>query len=355
MPLERLRVENFRCLVLEQLELDWTDNLIVGPNGAGKTSLLESIHVLGRGRSFRTRQTRRLIRDDSDGFAVFGEVVRSGAGRARLGVALGASGLEVRVDGRPVAGMAELADALVVEVLDPGAHALIEAGPSTRRRFIDAGVFHVEHSYLETWRDYRRALTQRNAALKLGARGASLEVWTEPLLRAGLRIDAARSAHAALLNEAFSHLGRTLLGAEVALAYRPGWRRGLSLEEALAESVNRDREAGFTQPGPHRADVRIQLNGRLAETHASRGQQKLVGAALVLAETACLRAAGVEGLVLLVDDPAAELDAGALERLIEQIRGLDVQCVLTAIRADMLPFKASRTFHVEQGRIKAVV
>ena len=69
MPLGRIRISTFRCLRDVELELHPRRNYIFGPNGAGKTSLLEAVFVLGRGRSFRTRQMRRLVQHGSDGFA----------------------------------------------------------------------------------------------------------------------------------------------------------------------------------------------------------------------------------------------------------------------------------------------
>ena len=150
MPLTRVRIADLRCLGEVDLALNARRNFIYGPNGAGKTSLLEGIFVLGRGRSFRTRQIRRLVRHGSEGFAVFGEVLLPDGASRRLGVAYRAGRLEKKVDGQPASGMAQLAELLPVHAIDPSVHALVEGGPSERRRFVDWGVFHVEPSYLET-------------------------------------------------------------------------------------------------------------------------------------------------------------------------------------------------------------
>src|ERR1700682_1501057 len=62
MPLAELALENIRCIQRAELALAPGINLIHGPNASGKTSILEGIYLLGRGRSFRTRNTERLIR-----------------------------------------------------------------------------------------------------------------------------------------------------------------------------------------------------------------------------------------------------------------------------------------------------
>ncbi|MGH8208199.1 MAG: AAA family ATPase, partial [Steroidobacteraceae bacterium] len=62
MSLAELTVEGLRCIEHAELWLHPGQNLIWGGNGSGKTSLLESIFLLGRGRSFRTRNSERLVR-----------------------------------------------------------------------------------------------------------------------------------------------------------------------------------------------------------------------------------------------------------------------------------------------------
>src|SRR5690606_31512140 len=160
----------------------------------------------------------------------------SGDAPRRVGVAWNRGHLDKRIDGREAGSMAELADVLRVHVIDPSSHGLVEGGPSERRRFLDWGVFHVEHTYLEAWKRYRRALSQRNAALKRGARRAELDVWTDALIGAGVVIDGFRRAYVERLNPQVAAFGQALLDRPLALAYRGGWPKDLTLAEALAAS-----------------------------------------------------------------------------------------------------------------------
>jgi DNA replication and repair protein RecF len=220
---------------------------------------------------------------------------------------------------------------------------------------VDAGVFHVEPSYLAHWREFRRVLSQRNAALKSGRLG-ELQVWNEPLVRSAAAVDGQRSDYAAGLAEVFSAVGRRLLGLDVSLRYLPGWRQGAGFAEALAASLERDRITGTTQVGPHRGDIEVRFTGGAVRELASRGQQKLVAAALVLSQVAEFeRRTGRQG-TLLVDDPAAELDDQALERLLGEIDGLRAQRIVTGLRLAAFDVTAGEpVFHVEQGIIKPVV
>jgi DNA replication and repair protein RecF len=354
LPLSRVRITAFRCLREVELDLDPRRNYAFGPNGAGKTSLLEAIFVLGRGRSFRTRQVRRLVRHGTEGFAVYGEVGAAG-GLRRLGVAYRAGRLEKKIDGEPADGMAQLAALLPVHALDPSMHALVEGAPSERRRFLDWGVFHVEPRYLDAWKHYRRALSQRNAALKRGATALELAPWTAGLAEAGATVDASRRQYLERLVPYVQQFGERLLDRPLDLEYRRGWSNGVSLEQALRDGEVADRERGTTEAGPHRAEVVLRLDGRRVQDEASRGQQKLTAAALVLAQVAVETVEEPSRSVLVVDDPAAELDARSLERLLSSLQDVRAQLFFTALTRDHLaPAAGFPVFHVERGEVRGL-
>jgi DNA replication and repair protein RecF len=353
LALGRVRITALRCLTHVELPLDARRNFIFGPNGAGKTSILEGIFLLGRGRSFRTRQTGRLVQRGQDGFAIYGEA-HTDVGPRRLGVSFTAGHLAKRIDGQDATGMAALAEILPVHSLDPSSHQLVEGAPSERRRFLDWGVFHVEHTYLDSWKRYRRILSQRNAALKTGAVGPTLRSWTAALLESGAAVDASRRSYVSLLAPLVAEFGQQLLDQPLSIEYRPGWASGQSFEVAVAAAERRDLLSRTTEVGPHRADLEIQLAGRRLQDEASRGQQKLAAAAMILAQLAA-GSANEAPRVLLVDDPAAELDVRSLSRLLELLERLPAQLVLTALSAEQLPPTPGHpVFHVERGTLRGV-
>ena len=55
--LKALKINSVRNIEYAELYLSPKINLIHGMNGSGKTSILEAIHLLGMGRSFRTTKT----------------------------------------------------------------------------------------------------------------------------------------------------------------------------------------------------------------------------------------------------------------------------------------------------------
>jgi DNA replication and repair protein RecF len=333
MSLRRLQVTDFRCLQSAALDLDSRFTLISGANASGKTSVLEAIYILGRGRSFRTRRLEHLIRRGSDRFVVFGEVDGFGR-RFSLGVEGSAAGVRAKLGGSKVASLAELAPLLPVQIIDPEIHRLIEEGPSRRRRFLDWGVFHVEPRFVDDWQRFQQVLKQRNAALKSQQPREVIAAWEGDLVRYGEAVSAARSSYVTKLAEHAVNVTKSLLGMELSLSYRHGWVRDLSLSEALRQSWKQDQESGATQVGPHRAELGIRLDGSGVKDRISRGQQKLLAAALLLAQVRMFPADSPVRPSLLLDDPAAELDNERLAGLINEVGSQSVQLVVTALHPE---------------------
>ncbi len=355
MAVNRLQVENFRCLRKVDADFGSQVNLIEGQNASGKTSLLEAIYVLGRGRSFRSGRLTSLVRDGATAFTVVGWL-DSAAGPRVAGVSGSSHGLEAHLGGSKVRGLAELAGALPVQNLDPNVHKLVEDGPALRRQFLDWGVFHVEHSFISAWRRYRKANQQRNVLLRNGGSDAVIEAWEGELAVAAAEVDAARRRYAELLQGSVQSLGMTLLGEDLVCEYRRGWPQDQELAACLRQHRGRDREYGASQLGPHRADLRLRLAGHAARGRVSRGQQKLLSAAITLAQMQLLHQRCGEPGVLLLDDPEAELDQTRVERLLKLACSLPLQMFVTQLPGRDLPLpEDTKRFHVEHGEMQRMV
>jgi DNA replication and repair protein RecF len=349
--LSRLQVTDFRCLQSAELHPDPHFTLISGPNASGKTSLLEAIYVLGRGRSFRTRRPEHLIRHGVERFVVFGEV-ETITRRVPMGVEGSRKGIRAQIDGDRPSSLAELALFLPVQIIDPEVHRLIEEGPNRRRRFLDWGVFHVEQSFVTHWQRYQQVLKQRNAALKARQPRAVVSVWDSDLVRSGELLSAARARYVTLLGPSAGFIGRNLLGTELSLSYRSGWLKDVSLDEALQKSWSHDVEMGATQVGPHRAELAIRLDGTPVKDRISRGQQKLLAAALLIAQLKLFPEESPVQPTLLLDDPAAELDDERLGNLIHEVSSQSVQLIVTTLHGEFPAFGApGRRYATIGGRI----
>jgi DNA replication and repair protein RecF len=348
--LTTIDIENFRCIRSAHLELDPQVTGIVGENGSGKTSLLESIYFLAHGRSFRANQREKLLPPQVDFLRVVGRI-QTTRGELVAGVEYGRQGTRASLAGQGISGIAEIAEILPVQVIDPGVHRLIEEGSARRRRLLDWGVFHVKHEFLSVWRRYQRALQQRNAVLRSNADEQLLAAWEHELAPAGHRVDALRSEYAAQLLPYFVDVADHLLGVQGArFTYRRGWAADQDLATQLVESRTRDQRLRTTTVGAHRADVSFFFEGAPARDRVSRGQQKLLAAAFILGQLLFQAAQGAPPACLMLDDPAAELDVDNLGKLLAAVARIPAQLIITSVHErGMEGVKLGRKFHVKQG------
>jgi DNA replication and repair protein RecF len=257
--------------------------------------------------------------------------------------------------GDRVASLAELAGVLPVQIIDPEVHRLIEEGPSRRRRFLDWGVFHVEHSFVDKWQQYQKVLKQRNAALKSRQPAAAVAAWDIDLVRLGDSIHAARALYVEQLMPVASDIASRLLGLYLSMSYRPGWSRDLTLGEALKASWANDLDAGVTQVGPQRAELAFRLDGVPVKDRISRGQQKLLASSLLMAQLRLFPNDAQIRPTLMLDDPAAELDGDRLLGLLGEVAQQSVQLIVTSLSTHLDAFGLpGRRYAISAGALERI-
>jgi DNA replication and repair protein RecF len=343
-------IEHFRCIEEARLELDPRCTAILGENASGKTSLLEAIYFLAHGRSFRTAQRERLLQTGSPFFRIVGRV-QAARGPLVAGIEYAQGKTRAHLAGQGVSGIADIAEVLPVQVIDPGVHRLIEEGSARRRRLMDWGVFHVKHEFLGHWRRYQRALQQRNTALRAAESGDVLSAWEPELKAAAQEIDRLRAEYLGGLKPHFEALSLRLLEEGATFLYRRGWPEDEDLSASLEASRERDRRLRTTTVGPHRADLTFLVGGVAARDRVSRGQQKMLAAAFILSQLAFRATHPVPPACLMLDDPAAELDVDNLGKLLSAVAEIPSQLVVTSVHQRGLNgIDVGRWFHVKRGQ-----
>jgi len=359
MTLDRLRIWNLRNIRF----LDFTPasgiNVLIGPNASGKSSLLEAVHLLSCGKSFRTHQLSQVVSRDSSGMVLGAELSSDSFGNISLGMEYEGSNsrLRVKAGGRSMQRLSEMASYLPTVTIHQESHRILTHGPEYRRSFLDWGLFHVEPLFLPAWQRYRRALRQRNAMLQQSS--GRPEVWDRELVENGALIDAQRRRYVQHIEPIFQELLLMLrIETPVSASYRSGWEVEVEYAAQLAKSLAGDRRVGYTRFGPHRADMDFTIGGVIAREHLSRGQVKVLMYALLLAQARALAdITGGRGLILM-DDLAAELDSDHVGQLIERIASLGFQSLITSSDHRFGSYFARvehRMFHVEHGCFMEVI
>lgn len=329
MYLTRLHIERVRNLETVAMQKLQPFTVLYGENGSGKTSVLEAIHILATGRSFRTHIPKNYIQYEVNDALIFAQTEED-----KLGVQKFISGEQtIKINGDHIATQGQLAQKLPLQHIDPLSTDIIDHGAKPRRQLLDWLMFHVEPEFYKIWQLYSRALKQRNTLLKSqkNISLALIEPWNNLLSEYGEVLHAQRESVVEKWQVFFQDIVKQLLpDLELKLEYQAGFSLQNTLLQSLINHHTRDCERRYTEYGPHRADLRLKTARGDADAILSRGQKKLLIIALKLSQIAMLHACNKETVVLL-DDLTAELDQSAQRRLLSHLSELGSQVFLTTL------------------------
>lgn len=359
MHITRLHIERVRNLKTVALSGLQPFNVFYGQNGSGKTSVLEAIHLLATGRSFRTHIPKNYIQNTCADAIVFAQ-----SDSDKIGMQKMQSGEQlIKVNGDLVATQGQLAKILPLQLIDPQSSDIIDHGAKPRRQMLDWMMFHVEPEFYPAWQYYSRVLKQRNSLLK-AQRNLSLsdlEPWNQMLSDYGEILHRQRQAVVEQWKEYLQQdLAQLLPDLEICMEYSAGFHSETGLLNDLTNSHYKDLERRYTEYGPHRADLRLKTPMGDADVVLSRGQKKLLIMALKLSQIAMLHACNKETVVLL-DDLTAELDLTAQQRLIERLSQLGSQVFITTLDCDSVQQHlhdlsiSYQLFNVKDGSVQLAV
>lgn len=314
MLLERIRLSNFRNYASLDLEPTSGLNVFSGPNAQGKSNLLEAIAMLATGKSFRAHRESELIRSGEERAEIAGDA-RVPVGTIRLHAAIVKTPSGVRktfdVNGASVGFARFLGKARVVTFV-PADLQLVAGGPTLRRTFLNGALAQASPPYYRALALYQKVIAQK-AALLRGAIAPDRDLllaYNEELAGPGNTIVAARATFVHELALATQAIYARWSGTSEALTvrYAPSVEDG-SLVAALAAGVESEVRRRQTLVGPHRDDVRLEIDGKALAAFGSQGQQRTAVLALKVAEYEVMRERAGDAPILLLDDVLSELDA----------------------------------------------
>jgi len=335
MAIARLSLDNFRNHADALIAPDEPMIVLAGENGAGKTNILEAISLLAPGRGLRGATLRDMARQDGPGgFAIS---ARIGDGQIGTGTEAGAPDKrQVRIDGKTASANA-LSGLLAVSWLTPAMDRLFLESPGGRRRFLDRLVLARDPAHAHHSVRYEAAMRARNALLggDAPADPAWLTALEAQMAEHGTAVDAARRALIAEL-EAQIAVSAQHLFAQPGLILS-GWEgTDADLREALASGRGRDKAAGRSLTGPHRADLLVRHVAKDQEAAlCSTGEQKALLLSIILAHAELVRALSGRPLVILLDEVAAHLDPLRRAALFERLRATGGQVWMTGTEAGL--------------------
>lgn len=383
MRVTHLSLTDFRNYAHAEVELAPGPNLFVGSNGQGKTNLVESLVFVSTGSSHRTPVDAAMIRQEASAAVIRARLEHDGRA-VLLELQQNRGSANKAMVNRSSARPRDLVRYLSTVLFAPEDLALVRGEPAVRRRLLDTVLVQHTPRLAGVLADYDRVLRQRNTLLKSarasGIRGSALstlDVWDERLVGLGSEIIDERSALIADLREPVQDAYRAVAGGDhdprlIPLLSVDGAApddddsadgsvedaviaRGTTRErfaDAVARLRSRELERGVTLVGPHRDDVRFELNGLPAKGYASHGESWSFALALRLASAHLLRAHSTTGdPVLILDDVFAELDQARRARLAASVHDFEQVLVTSAVLDDVPDELRAHTIHIRAGRV----
>lgn len=351
--------------------------IIFGGNGSGKTSFVEAVYLLCRGKSFKSKNLDTIVSYNKREFTCYGEFIQQAGGiKKKIGISRnkGNKSTAVKQDGVLLHNVSQIVAEFPVLLINPGTFKLLEGGPAERRKFLDWGVFHVEHSYKVIWRNWRTSLAQRNKLLKSDRiMPDELSAWTQQFADLSLSLVKFRKDYYELLAKKLTQILRentleqsenAMLGeilGKVSITFFQGWPDKENLGDLLTQQLEADRKRGFTGYGPHKGDIQFKYYNVPVLESLSRGQVKLFISYLLLAQLRVLKELNQKQCTVLIDDIGAELDIRHQIDFLSNTLEEDAQVfvtVLDSMHANTLYEKMkdsykTQMFHVEHGKFEA--
>jgi DNA replication and repair protein RecF len=314
MHLKRLLLRNFRNYAHAEVVFSPRINLIQGENGQGKTNLLEAIHFLSTGRSFRANLSD-LISFGQTFFYLEAEFFKDGITQS-LKIYYDETARKVQYNETVHPTLTSLLGILPSTLLSPDDLSLVSGNPAERRRFLDIHIAQTDPLYVHHLGRYFKAMKQRNHLLRAKS-DLAIQAWEQMMAQSASYLALKRAQAIAELGTPSSKwmgiLSRGLDSIDV--QYQPS----LSLPQKSVDLAahfqkiwerNRPREMmlGSTQMGPHRDDLLIHLADKPAKVFSSEGQKRSCTSSLRFAQWEQMAEVLGHPPLLGIDDFGIQLD-----------------------------------------------
>ena len=362
MRVTKFSAENFRNIEKQSVDFLEGVNLLYGNNAQGKTNVIEALYVFSRGKSFRAKEDKELVKFGEDGFRIGIDFI-SNKGKEKIEYSLFGKERLRKKNGYKITKIKDMIESFKAVLFSPDDLSIVKESPEERRIFLNVAISKCYPSYLDLYSNYKKALDNRNHILKEASQGRfydenELICWSDYLAEYSSYIYLMRCEYTKKLNEYSKRIIKDISDGfeEISIVYTGdivnNSRKREEIEEEykkiFKEKTEKEKYAGITLYGPHRDDLEIKINGSLARNFASQGQQRSIVLALKIAEGEIIKEILGEYPVFLFDDVLSELDDKRRKYLLQK-KG-EKQIIISSCEKDESKFFADRIIRVENGK-----
>ena len=303
----KIKLTNFRKF--KNLELDIDKDIVVlhGDNAVGKSTILEAISLITNGKS-PWASADEYISTEQEEETPFCRIEITMKEEAEEKVYSYYKTnlrrvLKINDKNTPIK---KFFEETASTIFNPEKIEILMISPSKRREFLDEIISTLDYEYVETLKQFRKVLKQRNAYLKklskqfydkgiIARNDPQLNFWTKEFLKEATKIQEMRE-----------RLSKRMKTKDLKIEYIKS-NGDITLEDALENSKKRDIATGYTNVGPHRDDWEL-INGMNIKKYGSRGEKRLSIGKLIFEVQKIMKKELGYYPILLLDDIASELD-----------------------------------------------
>jgi len=322
MFLKRLLLRNFRNYRQAEIVFSPSIHLIQGENGQGKTNLLEAIHFVSTGRSFRTRCMTDLISFEQKFFYLEAEFYKENVTQT-LKIYYDENTRKVQYNETAYTSFNCLLGILPSVLLSPGDLSLVNGHPAERRRFLDLHIAQIDPLYVPHLGRYFKAMKQRNQLLRSKSE-STIQAWEQVMAHSATYLIQKRQQAIAALKTPSSHwmgiLSRKQDSLDIhyhsSLSQPPDNSDGILHFQQLWQKMRpKEMHIGTTLIGPHRDDLNIDLADKSAKIFSSEGQKRSCISSLRFAQWEHISETVESAPILGIDDFGIQLDQERRDQL----------------------------------------
>lgn len=362
MKIKNLELKNFRNYSEETFEFIDGINVLTGANAQGKTNAGEAVFLLCTGYSPRANKDKQLVKIGESKASVECKA-QTRYGDISVKIDFTADGKkEIHVNGVAVLRVGELLGNVNSVFFNPSELKLVQESPEDRRRFLNIALSQMSKNYFYALGRYNKILMQRNNLLKDKDRDMILDtlpIWDLELVKYASRIVYDRNEFLQKLSP-LAQTAHSVLSdgkEELKISAESGYIGSVeeikaSILQDLKNAYEKDMRLGFTTVGPHRDDIKIQLNGIDVKTYGSQGQQRTVALSIKLAEAELFNERFGEYPILILDDVLSELDKNRQKRLIAYVDKMQTILTCTNVEKSLFGGRAFNKLVISDGKIK---
>lgn len=312
MRFEKIRINNFRNISSQVIDIDREDIVLIGDNAQGKTNFLEALYTLCYGSSFKTPNLKEAVKHGETGFFLEATFLNDYNERQYVMFSFENGKRNIEIDGKKVLDRKELIYQFPCIVFSHEDIEFLKGEPETRRKFFDQMMSLSNPSFLDDIRLYRNVLSKRNAAIKLGDKSL-ITLYDGRLAKYGLSIMKERDKAVNDFNTIFPHLFSIVSGGkdDLYISYQKSWADVESEDDILSilhDTLDRDIKMLTTTSGIHRDRFSVRDSNGIFNQTGSTGQLRLCSLIFRIVEAKVFESSTEKKPILLFDDVLLELD-----------------------------------------------